>query len=140
MNHQRYLAQHDAVLLNRLAENILRLDGREIDAATQLLDIVAGAILLPACRSDCVAMQAKVHYATSASEQSEAITLVYPQEANPASARISVLTPIGLALIGCKQDTHTDVALPSGRIECMRILAIRHADVVADDAHDARVP
>ena len=141
MNNQRYLAQHDAVLLNRLAENILRLDGRESEAAAHLLDIVAGAILLPTFRSDCVAMQATVHYAISSSAQSRAITLVYPQEADPASARISVLTPIGLAFIGCKQDTHTDVALPSGRIEDILILSIRHADAVANESNtnDARM-
>lgn len=141
MNHQRYLAQHDAVLLNRLAEHILRLDGKESDAAAQLLDIVAGAILLPTFRRDCVAMQAKVHYAPSASEQSRAITLVYPQEADPASGRVSVLTPIGLAFIGCKQDMQTEVALPSGRIEEMHILAIHHADTAAieSNTNDARV-
>lgn len=136
MKNQRYLAQHDARHLNNLAEQLLRLDGMETDAAEQLLEIVASATTLPAVtqRKDCVAMHSTVTYAQSATDTPHTITLVYPRDADPNAARISVLTPIGLALLGRKHASMADVSLPSGRIDRIRILAIVQPEPTHEEA------
>ncbi|GGI16809.1 MAG: GreA/GreB family elongation factor [Oxalicibacterium faecigallinarum] len=128
MKNQRYLAQHDAATLYQLAEQRLRLDGADIDAAEQLSDIVATANRLQPTtrRKNTVALYASVSYASMLSGQAACITLVPPHEADGAAGKVSVLTPIGLALIGRCCDTTVDVHLPSGRIEKIRILEVRN--------------
>jgi regulator of nucleoside diphosphate kinase len=51
-----------------------------------------------------------------------AVTLAYPQNADPAQGRISVLSPIGLALIGGKRGSVVMSAIPNGRQLGVRIL------------------
>lgn len=129
MKNLRYLTQHDAVSLNRLAEELLHLDGREIDAAEQLLDVVATSTLLPfGRRKDCVSLNSTVTYAHLACDTAQTIALVHPHDADPSTSRISVLTPIGLALLGRKRTSIVDVTLPSGRIDKIRIVDIVHHD------------
>lgn len=63
----------------------------ELDRA----EIVADAHM----RTDVVRMGSAVTYSTDTGEE-RAVTLVYPAEADIAEGRISILTPIGAALIG----------------------------------------
>ncbi|KQX34871.1 hypothetical protein ASD04_15935 [Devosia sp. Root436] len=51
--------------------------------------------------SDIVRMGSTVHYRTD-SGQEPRVTLVYPVDADIAESRISVLTPVGTALIGLR--------------------------------------
>lgn len=136
MKNQRYLAQDDAAILYQLAEQRLRLESADIDAAEQLSDIVATATRLSAStrRKDTVGLYANVSYASMTTGQAACITLVRPQEADGAAAKISVLTPIGLALIGRRCDTTVDVMLPSGRKEKIRILEVRNEPTLYRDA------
>jgi len=127
MKNQRYLAQSDAAILYQLAEQRLRLEGADMEAAEQLSDIVATATRLQPTsrRKDTVALNASVSYASMLSGQAACIAVVHPQDADGAASRVSVLTPIGLALIGRRCDTTIDVQLPSGRMEKIRILEVR---------------
>ncbi|WP_293775868.1 GreA/GreB family elongation factor [uncultured Oxalicibacterium sp.] len=132
MKNQRYLSQDDVAKLYQLAEHMLRLDGAEIDAAEELSDIVTSAVRLPAGsrRKDIALLGSSITFASQASGQSSNVTLVLPTEADPAQGRISVLTPIGLALIGRKNNALVDVNLPSGRHEKMRIIDIQSAEAL----------
>jgi len=130
MKNQRYLSQDDVATLYQLAEHMLRLDGVEIDAAEELSDIVTSATRLPAGsrRKDIALLGNSITFASETGGQASSITLVVPSEADPAQGRISVLTPIGLALIGRKSNALVDVHLPSGRTEKMRIINIQPAE------------
>lgn len=136
MKNQRYLAQSDAAILYQLAEQRLRLDGADLEAAEQLSDIVATATRLSPStrRKDTIALNASVSYASMISGQAACVTLVHPQDADGAASKISVLTPIGLALIGRRCDTTVDVLLPSGRKEKLRILEVRNEVISCRDA------
>jgi regulator of nucleoside diphosphate kinase len=52
--------------------------------------------------------------------------LAYPEAADAASGRISVLSPVGLALIGRKRGDALDVALPNRRLLEIQILRAGH--------------
>ena len=61
------------------------------------------------------------------------ITLVYPHEAEPASGRVSVLAPLGTALLGYREGDEVEWLMPGGmrrlRIENVRgphETAVRH--------------
>ena len=55
-------------------------------------------------RPGLVAMGSRVTFHDDATDQTRTITLVYPEEADVSQNRISVLTPIGAALIGLSAD------------------------------------
>jgi regulator of nucleoside diphosphate kinase len=58
------------------------------------------------------------------------VTLVYPHEAEPAAGRISVLAPLGTALLGYRQGDEVEWLMPGG-IRRLRIENVRSADEAA---------
>jgi regulator of nucleoside diphosphate kinase len=58
------------------------------------------------------------------------ITLVYPHEAEPASGRISVLAPLGTALLGYREGDEVEWLMPGG-IRRLRIESVRSDDEAA---------
>ncbi|HQH72303.1 MAG TPA: nucleoside diphosphate kinase regulator [bacterium] len=64
--------------------------------------------------SDVVTMNSTVRLVDMKSQDESVYTLVYPHEANIDQNKISVLSPIGCALIGYRVGNVVDVKVPSG--------------------------
>jgi len=58
------------------------------------------------------------------------VRLVYPGEADIEAGRISVLTPVGTALIGLKAGQSIDWAGSDGRARHIEVLAVEHSETV----------
>lgn len=58
------------------------------------------------------------------------ITLVYPHEAEPASGKISVLAPLGTALLGYREGDEVEWLMPGG-MRRLRIESVRGPDETA---------
>ncbi len=110
-------ADHDRLVA--IAEPAAR---REVEAAEALLteldraDIVAD----DAVPAGIVRMGSKVTYRADGGAQ-QTVTLVYPPEADIDSMRISVLTPVGAALIGMKRGEAIDWTDPAGRARSLKV-------------------
>jgi regulator of nucleoside diphosphate kinase len=102
----------------------------EADASDQLADRLAEARLVPAdaMPEDRVALHSTVTYDELPSCRRRSVTLVLPADADAARARISVLSPIGLALIGRERGAVIEVAAPNGRALSIRIVDTVHRD------------
>lgn len=61
-----------------------------------------------------VTMNSKVRLKDLDSQKEFVYTLVYPNEADPASGRVSVLAPVGTALLGNCVGSEFEWAVPSG--------------------------
>lgn len=72
-------------------------------AAESLMNELERARVVPDAKlpADIVRMGSHVQYRTDRDEVVD-VTLVYPQEANITEGRVSVLTPVGAALIGLR--------------------------------------
>jgi regulator of nucleoside diphosphate kinase len=55
------------------------------------------------------------------------VTLVYPESADAARGRISVLSPIGSALLGLTRGGEIDWPLPRGKVARLRVIDVRPA-------------
>ena len=55
------------------------------------------------------------------------IELVYPEEADPGTGKVSVLTPVGSALIGLKTGQGIDWCFPDGSVRCLRVMEVTQA-------------
>ena len=57
----------------------------------------------------------------------ERVTLVFPEEADIAEKRISVMTPIGAALIGLSEGQSITWPTRTGQLHCLSIVSVEEA-------------
>jgi regulator of nucleoside diphosphate kinase len=128
MKIERFLSQADAATLSRLAEHLLRIREVKANIAEQLIDLIGSSILLPenVQRDDCVALHSEVTFCEVGSSRYETVFLACPQEANDALARVSILAPVALALIGRPLRSVAEVILPFNKVKYVEIVDIKH--------------
>jgi regulator of nucleoside diphosphate kinase len=91
----------------------------EIDAATVVADH-----LVP---SDVVAMNTRITFIDLDTTVETTIELVYPHEVNRSSNCVSVLAPVGAALIGLRVGDTIEWPLPNNRCRRIKVLAVEGA-------------
>lgn len=74
---------------------------------------------------DVVRMGCDVEFRDDATGKLQTVTLVYPDEADISAGRISVLTPIGTALIGLRAGTSITWRTRTGELRCLTALNVR---------------
>lgn len=75
--------------------------------------------------ADVVTMNSTVRFTVENAAQDFQLTLVYPKDIDGSAGRISVLAPVGSALLGLKQGDRIDWPGPGGSL-----LRVRIAEVV----------
>jgi regulator of nucleoside diphosphate kinase len=115
------VARSDHQQLVRLA---LAGSGHSADAADDLLFELDRAQIVadPAVPPDVVRMGSRVRYRIGRDERH--VTLVWPAEADIAERRISVLTPVGTALIGLRTGQTITFRARDGRPQMLTIIAV----------------
>lgn len=98
----------------------------EADASDELAHLLMEARLVPAgaLPANRVALHSSVAYEEAPSGRRRVVTLALPEDADPARGRISVLSPVGLALIGRETGAVVEAAAPNGRTLIVRIVHI----------------
>ena len=116
------ISAEDHARLSRLAEGLV---DRLPDVAGELLTEVERARVIPAdlLSSETVAMGSRVTYATQTGETKD-VTLVYPDQADISQGRISILTPIGVALIGLSAGQSMSWVTRDGQTRKLTVLRV----------------
>ena len=83
--------------------------------------------------SHVVTMNSVVRFTDEASGKDSEIKLVFPDQADVESDRISVLAPVGSALLGLSVGDSIDWPLPSGRTRRLRVVAVTYQPEAAGD-------
>jgi regulator of nucleoside diphosphate kinase len=98
------------------------------EAADALADLVMEARLVPdhELPENRVAMNSRVTYRDGAGAE-RTVRLVHPREADASALRISVLSPVGRALLGRKRGSTIVAALPGGRTSKLHILDVERS-------------
>lgn len=70
--------------------------------ADRLLDEISRARITPAAKmpADVIGIGSTATYRNDSTGQERSVTLVFPEDADIARQRVSVMTPIGVALLG----------------------------------------
>ena len=89
---------------------------REVERA----NVVSPSQMLPGV----VAMGSEVEFRDDTTGQVRRVTLVYPHEADVAAGTISVLTPIGAALIGLSVSQSIEWETPLGERRSLTVLGV----------------
>jgi regulator of nucleoside diphosphate kinase len=123
-----WLTNHDLGQLRHLIADLTqRARGIEagVDALEEILDLgrVVPSQDIP---QDIVTMNSKVVFEDLASREQREAVVVYPQDADPQSGKISVLSPVGIALLGLAAGAETELPLPHGRTSRIRIREVSY--------------
>lgn len=115
----RTLNELDHVRIAKLLDG-----GNAVHATMQSLldnaDLVAPADMAP----DVVTMRSRVRVAETSGADARELTLVYPAEADAAHGQVSVLSPIGTALLGLKVGEVGRWTLPDGGSAALCVQAV----------------
>lgn len=92
----------------------------------ELSDELDRAIVVPLERmpADVVTMHSRCIYLDENAGTAREVELVYPDEADPEQGKISVLAPIGSALLGLAVGHSIDWELPGGRIHRITVKCV----------------
>ena len=119
------IAAGEHMILQGLADKALQNDS---PIGEYLVDELSRASIVPdgECAPNVVRMGSTVTYREDATARIRKVTLVYPHEADIAQQRVSILTPIGAALIGMSTDQAIQWPSPGGAMESLTVLDVSH--------------
>ncbi len=97
------------------------------DLAELLAGELARAHVLAAgrCPQDVVNMNSEVRFRDDRTGRIQVMRLVYPREADVSNNRLSVLTPVGAALIGVGVGKSITWETPAGEIRLLTVLSVK---------------
>lgn len=120
--------------LDRLIRMSGARDAREreaLEAELEHAEIVASDKIPP----DVVTMNSHVRFIDEDSGDATEVTLVYPGDADVDAGRVSVLAPIGAALLGLTVGDSIAWPLPDGRTKRLLVAAVTYQPEASGDLH-----
>ena len=126
MNDACYLTAEESMLLSGNAERLLRLADVELNLGEHVLTLLKQATLRQAdCkREDIASINSTVRIQMMGCSEQLDFTLVCPRDADPASRRVSILTPLGLTFLGRIVGAVVQVPLVSRHSRPATLLAV----------------
>lgn len=111
-------------------------NGRDAASAQQLETELDRAVVVPPDEipADIVTMNSRVVFEDESGRRRD-IQLVYPGEARPERGRVSILAPVGVALLGLSIGQEIDWPMPNGRTASLRIVSVLYQPEAAGDLH-----
>jgi regulator of nucleoside diphosphate kinase len=87
---------------------------------------LARATVIPtrSVQPDVVQMSSTVYFEDVTTNKITCVTLVYPHEANVDEGKISILAPMGTALLGLRAGQSIEWPLPNGTTRRIRVLSV----------------
>jgi regulator of nucleoside diphosphate kinase len=121
------IAESEHARLMNLAEKAAE---RDSPVGEYLADELSRAHVVPddACAPHVVRMGSQVTYSDGATHRTRKVTLVYPGEADIDQNRVSILTPIGAALIGLSPEQSIEWPSPDGGVGSLTVLDVKNDD------------
>lgn len=126
----RTISELDHIRISRLARNLanarpLRANDAHTGALIDALD--AADVLSPhEVPADVVTMNSRILVEDAEGGGRRELTLCYPDEADPARGFVSVLSPIGAALLGRRTSQSVSIASPGQGHAVLRIVALTY--------------
>lgn len=114
------IAKTDYLHLTKLIENTGTDASDALDVEISRAKVVADTKL----PFDVVAMNSIVTFSDLDSTEQKTIQLVYPQDADVTQLKVSVLSPVGSALIGLKIGGTIAWPIPQGKVRRLQVIAV----------------
>ena len=96
-----------------------------VETLEEILDL-ARVVEPDSVPQNVVTMNSRVSFEDCTNGKRSSVTVVYPADAEPASGRISVLSPMGTALIGKSEGSELELPLPYGKSRRIRVVDVEY--------------
>lgn len=126
------VSRFDLVRLERLLERVGA--GGNLDllrAELERAEVVEPKDVPP----DVVTMNSRVRVADEATGEESELQLVFPAAADVVRGAVSVLAPIGSALLGLRVGSRIEWPVPEGRARRIRVLSVSYQPEAAGHTH-----
>jgi regulator of nucleoside diphosphate kinase len=127
---QIYLTQND---VDRLLELVESHPGKGLEKLEREL-VRANVVSRDEIPADVVTMNSRVIFENETTGERREVTLVYPGNADIDAGRISILVPVGTALLGLRVGQSIDWELPGGKKQRYRIVEVPFQPEAAGEA------
>jgi regulator of nucleoside diphosphate kinase len=84
---------------------------------------------------DLVTMNSRFVYRTENDGENHEMSIVFPHEADPAEHKISILAPLGMALLGLKVGQSINWKFPDGKTKTLTIVEIKEQPHAHSELH-----
>lgn len=125
------IAKKSLFISERDYQSLLPLIEKYDNAAAEALDNELGRAKIvrnTELPDDVVAMDSRVTFIDLDTAEESTVDLVYPANADIEKMKISILSPVGTALIGLRVGGKIDWPLPSGKIRHLQVVAVIQAE------------
>ena len=114
VNRSILVTDTDLALLRRLRAH------EDLEAELDNAEVVPSGRVPP----DVVTMNSRVRFEDVASGESREITIVFPEDADASLGKVSVLAPVGTALLGLAEGQTISWPFPDGTSRQLRVVEI----------------
>jgi regulator of nucleoside diphosphate kinase len=125
--------------VERIEALLEKLGSNSLNTSALQDELVRAEILAPAdMPADVITMNstAKVRLEDAVlGNHDHELTLVYPRDADGSADKVSILAPVGSALLGLRVGDAIDWPMPGGRNARLHVLAIRYQPEAAGELH-----
>jgi regulator of nucleoside diphosphate kinase len=128
---QIYLTHGD---MDRLLELVEAYPGKRFEKLESEL-LRANVVPREKIPKDVVTMNSRVIFENEGTGERREVTLVYPGSADIDAGKISILVPIGTALLGLRVGQSIDWELPGGQKQRYRIVGVPYQPEAAGEPH-----
>jgi regulator of nucleoside diphosphate kinase len=119
------LSRLDAERLERMLDS---LDGKPFPGRLELEQEIARAHVVEPAQvpPTVVTMNSTVRFKVESSDAEFSLTLVYPRDADGSNEKISILAPVGSALLGLNEGDEITWPAPGGSVTRVRIIEVTY--------------
>ena len=127
------LSRLDAERLERMLDS---LEGQSFPGRRELEEEIARAHVVEPAQvpPTVVTMNSTVRFRVESSDAEFSLTLVYPRDADGSNEKISILAPVGSALLGLSEGDEITWPAPGGGVMDVRIIEVTYQPERSGDA------
>ncbi|HPW54588.1 MAG: nucleoside diphosphate kinase regulator [Thermoanaerobaculaceae bacterium] len=131
-----HLSRLDHDRLKTLIDDVLRSETRDVEHVVALANEMRRAVVLPPGEipGDVITMRSRARLVDLDTHEVFEYTLVFPQEAEITTGKISVLAPVGTAMLGYRIGDEFEWEVPTG-VRRLRVDALPYQPEAAGDYH-----
>ncbi|MBM4431350.1 MAG: nucleoside diphosphate kinase regulator [Chloroflexi bacterium] len=131
-----YITAYDLQRLRELIAEIRRVERRKDKYLESLeVELSRGKVVAPVeVPPDVITMNSRVHLVDLDSQEEMVYTLVFPQDADMAQGKISVLAPIGTAMLGYRVADTFEWIVPAG-VRRLQVKEVLYQPEASGDYH-----
>lgn len=79
-----------------------------------------------------ITMNSRIKYKDQETGKTQEVILVYPQDADFASRKVSVLAPVGVALLGLSEGQSIECQIPGGKTKRLQVVKVTYQPEAAE--------